>query len=247
MLGARGECFTVISGNPIGYDENRACLSRAGRPAEYFETLRSTGLPRQPRQYFEALDDPAVLDLLPPVERGAPERDFDLDAVLRAGTTPNGVFGAKLMWTHLPDFRQRVRDLELPGLRYVQMIRRDKVAQAVSLWTAIQTQRWRDEGEGRAPPEPVYSFAAIRHLVEQLRAQERAWTEWLDAPLVVVYEELAAAPSETIAELLRELGVEGQVPEARMRRQSDGRSQEWIDRYAQASEAGTSPAGEAVA
>ena len=37
-------------------------------------------------------------------------------------------------------------------LRYVQVMRRDKVAQAVSLWTAIQTQAWRsgDEPAARA-------------------------------------------------------------------------------------------------
>ena len=32
----------------------------AGVPDEFFEALRSTGLPRQPRQYFE---DPAVADI----------------------------------------------------------------------------------------------------------------------------------------------------------------------------------------
>jgi LPS sulfotransferase NodH len=218
----------------------------AGRPAEYFEALRSTGLPRQPRQYFEGLDDPAVLDLLPPLDPGTPETAFDVDAVLRKGTTPSGVFGAKVMWTHLPDFLVRVRPAELPGLRYVQVIRRDKVAQAVSLWIAIQTQRWRDDdGERGATREPVYSFAAIGHLVAQLRVQEQAWTAWLDDPLVVVYEELAAAPAQTIAALLDALGVEGEVAGPRMRRQSDGRSQAWIERYTEeeASEAVTSPPG----
>ena len=50
-------------------------------------------------------------------------------------------------------------------------MRRDKVAQAVSLWTAIQTQAWRS---GDAPvAEPVYSFAAIKHLVTWLTEGER--------------------------------------------------------------------------
>jgi trehalose 2-sulfotransferase len=210
----------------------------AGRPAEYFENLRSTSYPRQPRQYFEGR--PEIQALLPEVDPGTPERAFDWDAVLRAGTTPNGVFGAKVMWSHLDDLWPRLggRRLEdlLPGLRYVRVSRRDRVAQAVSLWIAIQTQRWRDEGDDAETHEPVYSFAAIRHLVEQLSAHERAWDDWLagrDA-IEVPYEELAAAPADTVTALLYRLGIDGRAPDvARMRRQSGARSREWIERYAQ--------------
>jgi LPS sulfotransferase NodH len=49
----------------------------AGRPEEYFETLRSTSCPRQPRQYFEGA--PEVQALLPEVDPGTPERAFDWD------------------------------------------------------------------------------------------------------------------------------------------------------------------------
>jgi LPS sulfotransferase NodH len=108
-------CATPRSGNTL-LCELPTGTGVAGRPAESFETLRSTGLPRQPRQYFEALDDPAGLDFLPPLDPGTPETAFDAGAVLREGTTPNGVFGAKVMWTHLPDFLARVRHADLPGL-----------------------------------------------------------------------------------------------------------------------------------
>src|SRR3954453_22602611 len=210
----------------------------AGCPQEYFETLRSTGYPRQPRQYFEGV--PEVQALLPPVDPGAPEAEFDWDGVLRAGTTPNGVFGAKVMWGHLEDLWPRLggRALEdvLPRLRYVRVSRADRVAQAVSLWIAIQTQHWRDEGDNDAAHDPVYSFGAIRHLVEQLDEHERAWDAWLAGrePILVPYEELAAAPADTVSGVLAELGIDARVPElARMRRQSGDRSRAWIERYAQ--------------
>ena len=201
----------------------------AGRPAEYFEALSSTGLPRQPRQYFERL--PEVHPLLPPVDPGTPETSFDVEGVLEAGTTPNGVFGAKVMWTHRTHYERRIAGIELPRLRHVQMVRRDKIGQAVSLWTAVQTLRWRDEGEDGEVPEPVYSFAAIRHLARELREQEDAWTAFLDDPHVVVYEELAADPQRVVGALLDDLGIEGEVPAPRMRRQADGRSREWVERY----------------
>lgn len=210
----------------------------AGRPEEYFETLRSTGYPRQPRQYFDGV--PEVQALLPEVDPGTPEREFDWDAVLRAGTTPNGVFGAKVMWSHLEDLWPRLggRALEdvLPDLRYVRVSRADRVAQAVSLWIAIQTQRWRDEGGDHETHEPIYNSTAIRHLVEQLTAHELAWDEWLvgrDA-IDVPYETLAASPGATVSALLERLGIEGRAPDALgMRRQSGERSREWIERYAQ--------------
>ena len=90
----------------------------AGVPDEFFEALRSTGLPRQPRQYFE---DPSVADIaerLAPLDAGRPEQPGEFEGwfayVLQRGTTRNGVFGSKMMWNYFDDFRDRVR--ELPGL-----------------------------------------------------------------------------------------------------------------------------------
>jgi LPS sulfotransferase NodH len=80
----------------------------AGRPEEYFERLRHSGLPRQPREYFDGVEDPDVLELLAPTEPGHPDGRDPLGEALEPGTTPNGVFGAKLMWTHLQDVAARL-------------------------------------------------------------------------------------------------------------------------------------------
>lgn len=168
--------------------------------------------------------------VIPPFDPGTPESAFDFDEVRRAGTTPNGVFAARIMWSHTDDLWARLdgRSLEdvFGPLRYVQVIRRDKVAQAVSLWTAIQTQSWRDGDEAQG--EPVYSFAAIRHLVEWLTLGERAWTAWLAHrdPDVVVYEDFVRDPSPTIEALT---GV--RASPAPLKRQANGRSAAWIARY----------------
>ena len=37
----------------------------AGRPREYFEALKETGVPRRPREYFWGLRSPEVIRLLP--------------------------------------------------------------------------------------------------------------------------------------------------------------------------------------
>src|SRR5690242_11782657 len=80
----------------------------AGVPEEFFEALRSTGMPRQPRQYFDGsgLDD--VVAGLPPLQDGHPEKPGDFEGwftyAIQRGTTSNGVFGAKMMWNYFDDF-----------------------------------------------------------------------------------------------------------------------------------------------
>lgn len=223
-------CATRRSGSTLLCELLKA-TGVTGIPNEYFQHFKDTGLADQPRQYLAGVSDPSVLALLPPLDPGLPETSFDFDAVRRAGTTPNGVFAAKIMWSHTDDLWARLggRTLEdvFGPLRYVQVIRRDKVAQAVSLWTAIQTQAWRS---GDAPvAEPVYSSVAIRHLIGWLEAGERGWTDWLRGrePDVVVYEDFARDPGPTISILA---GVPAPAPP--LKRQSGSRSSEWVSRFA---------------
>src|SRR6478735_9728692 len=142
----------------------------AGRPEEYFEALEHSGRPRRPEEYFDAVDDPSILNHLgrrgsledPPPRSPLWSRtayDRYLEWAMEQGTTPNGVFGAKLMWGYLGDFVSLLRnipenrDLSLaellpavfPDLTFVRVVRANKVRQAVSLWKAVQTANWRED------------------------------------------------------------------------------------------------------
>ena len=229
----------------------------AGRPNEDFQALRSTSRARQPRQYFDGVEG-AFIDHLAPTDPGHAETDDEFAAKLTASrlnsTTDNGVYGTKVMWGYFDDLAQRLATLPgladaslddalaqtFPGLRFVQIRRADKVGQAISLWTAVQTQTWRDEGEAQGPaPEIVYDFAAIDHLVRLQTDHEDAWSRWLrehDFPVhEVLYEELAEDPQAHVLEVIRWLGVPGaeaaEVPAPKMRKQSNGRSADWAERY----------------
>jgi LPS sulfotransferase NodH len=222
-------CATQRSGSTLLCELLKA-TGVAGVPAEWFQHFKDTGLADQPRQYMAGLHDPQVNALLPPFDPGTPETEFDFAAVRRAGTTPNGVFAAKIMWSHTDDLWARLKgrtlEDEFGPLRYIQVIRRDKVAQAVSLWTAIQTQAWRDGEPARS--EPVYSRAAIAHLVEWLELGERAWTAWLAHrdPDVVVYEDFVRDPSPVVEAIA---GVPASAPP--LKRQANHRSAAWIERF----------------
>ena len=192
----------------------------AGRPEEYFEALRHSGQPRRPEEYFIGVDDPSIIEHLR--ERGAarefPARsplwgrttyDRYLEWAMEEGTTPNGVFGAKLMWGYFRDFESLIRNIPeyrdvaladllptvFPNLRYVRVVRASKVRQAVSLWKAIQTQTWSDQpsedSEHAGPtladdpfeelrPPLRFHYKAIDHLIDKLIAEEAFWDSFFE-------------------------------------------------------------------
>ena len=251
-------CTTPRSGSTV-LCEALTLTGVAGRPAEYFEALTHSNLPRQPHEYFDGAIDPLVAALLPPAPTGdvVPAlvgarcyRDY-LDWVRAEGATPNRIFGAKLMWGHLADLMGRLGgdcrypfealEREFPGARYVRVLRSSKPRQAISLWKALQTQRWRDDGGedgGGAGTEPGYHFPAIDHLVNQLTEQETAWDDAFERagvePLVLTFDEIAEDLPAAVQRVLSFLGTDarGVAPvQPAMRRQADLSSLEWLTRY----------------
>jgi trehalose 2-sulfotransferase len=215
----------------------------AGNPEEFFERLWRTGLPRQPREYFAGIDDAGVLALLAPTDPGTADRSDPFPGALERGTTANGVFAAKLMWMHLLDLAERLEraadpamlEERLPALRYVHVTRADKVAQAVSLWRAVQTRAWR-AGDVKEEGVAVYHGGGIGHLVAQLTDQDDAWRAWFAAngiePLTIAYEALADDAATAVESVLAHIGAgPAEIPEPPMRRQRDDRSARWVERF----------------
>jgi LPS sulfotransferase NodH len=251
-------CATPRSGSTL-LCEALSLTGVAGRPAEYFETLLHSGLRRQPREYFTAYDDPTVAGLLPetapdpgPELPPGPYADYLRDVVTRA-TTPNGVLGAKVMWGYFDDFLARLR--EVPNVdgdrrrsvlesafgrpRYVHVVRRDTLRQAISLWRAIQASVWRDDGSGGAhAPEPVYDAGAIAYLRGQVTAEEEEWSAYFERHridvLELVYEDYAADLCGAVEAVLEHVGVprpERFDVSTGMRRQADSLTEAWVSRF----------------
>jgi trehalose 2-sulfotransferase len=254
-------CATQRSGSTLLCELLRA-TEVAGVPDEYFERLRETGLPRQPRQYFEEPSLGDIAERLAPTKLGRRERPGEFEAwfryVIQRGTSPNGVFGAKMMWNYLEDFKTRMSELPglgdlsfnerldtvFPRLKIIFMRRRDKVAQAVSLWKAIQTQRWRTDSESDVEEVDVaeahdseYDYAAIEYLLNELHRWDARWEDWFHAtgrePIRIFYDEFTASRAATIGRVLDALGIDPPAPEGKgpMQRQADDLSKDWVVRF----------------
>jgi trehalose 2-sulfotransferase len=237
----------------------------AGHPQEYFEALLHSGLPRRPHEYFDISRHANIIERLAfrempdapgttPNELWQPERyDRYLAWAFDQGTTPNGVFGAKLMWGYLGDFAQLLRGMpgmvglsvpvllerSFPGLRYIQITRTDKVRQAVSLWKAVQTQAWkRSTGDAPSAVEPAFSFRAVNYLVRLLTAHDASWDAYFLGlglePLKITYEQLADGTGPVVSGVLDYLGVQapaeglGAMPALMV--QADETSEQWVAR-----------------
>lgn len=236
----------------------------AGRPEEYFEARSATGLPPHPGDYLENLprtgvgirDDttapraPDHSSLL-----GLPSYRAHLVRTFRLGSTPNGVFGSKLMWRHLPDLQRltgqlpEYAGLELPELldrlfdhpRYVWVTRRDKVRQAVSLWRALQTRSWRLEhaNQDDQPAELHYRFEGIDHLARSLQSDDEGWQDFFErngiSALRIVYEDdLELDAGYAVQAVLSRIGVQAPPswhPREVLQRQADALSNEWVAAY----------------
>src|SRR3954447_1920145 len=194
-------CATPRSGSTLVCQALRK-TGIAGRPEEYFEALRHSGRPRRPEEYFIGIGDKSIFDQLG--ERSVADEpqprsplwsrtayDRYLEWAIETGTTPNGVFSAKLMWGYFGDFVSllrnvpRSRDLSLaellpavfPDLTYLRVVRANKIRQAVSLWKAVPTANWR-EGDARAsrPLDDLHEASAAppyRSFLQDHRPQLR--------------------------------------------------------------------------
>ncbi|WP_102143812.1 trehalose 2-sulfotransferase [Mycobacterium hubeiense] len=227
----------------------------AGEPQEFFQYLPTTSLAPQPREWFAGVDDPSILRLLDPLDEGKPDHAPAIiwrDYVRTVGTTPNGVWGGKLMWNQTPLLMQRaaglpnrsgdgllaaIRDIIGSDPVLVHVHRPDVVAQAVSFWLAVQTRVWRGRPDPHRDARAQYHPGAIAHIVKLLRAQEEGWQNWFAEedikPIDVSYPMLCHSLPEVVGTILDALGLEPLLasPEPALQRQADQRSDEWVARY----------------
>ncbi len=192
------------------------CANQRSGSTMLCRALADTGIAGRPEEYFLSVD-PVQMPGWKEWEGGpfaepgtATSRERYLETVYRLGSTPNEIFGAKLMWNNvawavrkfqaMKEFstlnRAEVFHRAFPDLHCVLLTRRDHLRQAVS-WARVTQDGLRVEyvGEPTPPPGPAdYNFDFISNLERLIREGEKGWRELFKelqlAPYEVVYEDL---------------------------------------------------------
>jgi LPS sulfotransferase NodH len=174
-----------------------------------------------------------------------------MSSVIEAGTTPNSVFGVKVLWGQFKSLldHPECAGLPLPEVvpalfpnpRYIWITRRDKVRQAISLWKASQTDQWHRYAD--EPAEPVrevrFDFRQIDRRARKIIVDEAAWQEYFHrcgiVPLTVVYEDLVADYEASTRQALEYLAITAPADlpfgPRQLQQQADARSDLWAQRF----------------
>lgn len=218
------------------------------------DLLRRTGVAGRPNEYFNESFQSHWSR-----EWGTRTIDDYLTKVAELGTTPNGVFGAKM---HSIQFNAICRQMAgksrvtyasrpailekwFPSLRYVRLRRRDQLRQAISYVRAVQTSAWWDADQAPGPSGPErhdllrFDYQLILGTIKFLAAMDQQWTEYFDAiectPREFDYEEIAASPHDVAGAILGLLDLKSTIvpagESANFKRQSDVLTDEWVDRF----------------
>lgn len=255
--GGRPRSYLVLASQRSGSTllvESLRATGQAGEPEEFFQYLPSTSLAPQPRQWFEGVTDESVLRLLAPLKPGTRATETSAEwrsRILDAGRTANGVWGGKLMWNQTPllvdraaglpdrsgsDLLSALHDVLGKDVLFVHVSRQDRIAQAVSMWRAVQTQVWRGHALPEVDARAEYHADGIAHLHAILEDQELQWQQWFSdagvTPLAIDYHRLAADTTGEVARVLDALGLDPALaPPPALSRQSNDRSNDWVERY----------------
>ena len=171
--------------------------------------------------------------------------------LLACRTSRNGIFGMKVHFPHFETFLAEYPELldVLSPLTYIYIDRLDKVAQAVSMAKALQTNQWSSRWEKGPAPALQYDRDLIAKCMAEVQLQDAGWLQWLEAnkiaPHTVIYEDLAADPEATVRGIVDLFGVANDEPSQvhvpPAKKQGDDTNQEWIARYRE--ETKITPAG----
>lgn len=217
--------------------------------------LRSTGVAGRPESYFRRQDRNAYADSWGLVRAAGEAVGITAfaQAAVAAGSTANGVFGARIMWGTMTELTDALADadrdrraspLELltrafGHTRFLHLHRTDTISQAVSWARAEQTHRWHP-GEEVVPGghEPRFDRDLIARLVDTIHAHEAAWQDWFAGqglvPYEITYEELAGDPIGVTRAVLDHLGIALPANRAitvRDHQQADALNAEWVARF----------------
>jgi LPS sulfotransferase NodH len=186
-----------------------------------------------------------------------PEADYPgyVRGIVNTKTTRNEIFGFKLMSWYLDDFLTRLRDTRafgsaatddltmlrnaFPRLRFVHIVRRHRLRQALSTARALQTGLWKVQEGKTAIREPEFDAQLIEQSLREAQRQEMIWHSFFRrlgiVPFQVEYEELCRNYESMIRGVLDFLKISlprgARIGPPATVRQADELSRIWEERF----------------
>jgi len=224
--------------------------------------LVATGVVGRPEEYFTPDHIGSYKeDLRLPIDCSWAEY---LEKVMAFAATENGVRGVKIHWRHVVELARAlgcrddpgdVLEMLFPAAVFVNIVRADRRAQAISLFRAETTGEWfRSSGSSRrARPWGLYlarptpgqaeadltgvapTYEQIVGMERSIDAEQAAWTNYFTTRrrefLTVRYEDLDSNYHGEIARVLQFLGADPAravgLPKPPLERQSDHINEHW--------------------
>jgi LPS sulfotransferase NodH len=196
------------------------------------QVLSSTDQLGYPLEYFNG---PGRRALGLPDFPDAPE--LQIEAVLRLGATPNGVYALKLFASQFAMFSRRLRWTDLlPNLHFVYLTRDDLLAQAISWARALRTEQYRSTQPAKRPA--VYDANLIRSQLMAVVRERAQWEAFFARtgiePLRIVYERFLEDQSSYVDRVANLVGIENPVVDQQrvdLVIQRDAVTEEWKQRF----------------
>lgn len=195
--------------------------------------LGSTGVLGKPGELFNTPLQRYLVGPGYPVNRVAQAR-FALDEC----STPNGVYGLKVMPLHVAALDGALRWTQaLPNLRFIHWRRRDLLGLALSRHRANQTNQW--YSTARVHREAVYGGPGILGEIRRATRQDGRWQMFFARtgiePLRLVYEDAMGDPQATIDAVADFLGLDERpvidLSRIKLEKQRDATTDEWRARF----------------
>ena len=199
--------------------------------------LWNTGLLGAPSEVLNPTSElPALINRL----KTSSSKDY-ITKVFERRTSKNGVFGVKAHFHHFQAFLDQYPPLleRLAPLTYIYINRTDKVAQAVSMARALQTNVWHKRMEEGPKPSVRYDREMIANCLADIEQQDLAWRRWFEAhnvvPFELTYNDLTTNPDGVVRSIIERLDVANEEREdvyvPPVEKQGDETNNEWIERF----------------
>jgi LPS sulfotransferase NodH len=200
--------------------------------------LWRTGVLGAPAEYLNIGEGRMLRDVMAMRLQASSPEDYFVK-LLAHRTSRNGVFGVKAHFHHFkpaltwcPSMLER-----LAPVTYIHLNRRDRLAQAVSMARAMQTNAWTSMDGAAAMPR--YDEGLIGQCLEDIGRQRLGWLRWFETsaiqPVVVNFEDLIADRVGVVRGVVELFEVGNDEPEQirppAVRKQGDEINLAWAARF----------------